>query len=68
MVAEPLDAVDLYHRYALAILPLEAGIGRDIDDLEVASANGSDRLDRRPAQMAARGGEDDDARGHTRHF
>ena len=63
MEAKPLDAVDLDDWDSLAILPLERGIGRDIDEPEVASTNGSDDVDGRPAQMTAGSGVDEDA-GH----
>jgi hypothetical protein len=60
-VPEPLDPVDLDDGYPLAILPLERGIGRDIDDGEVAFAHGSHRFHGRPAEMAAGRRIDDDA-------
>jgi hypothetical protein len=64
VVPKPLDPLDLDDGYPLAILPLEGGIGRDIDDFEAASHHGSHRIDGRSAEMTAGGGVDDDARCH----
>ena len=68
MVPKPLDTIDLDDRYSLAILPLERGIRRDIDDLEAASKDASHDIDCRSAEMTPGGRIDDDARGHEVAF
>ena len=60
VVLETLDAVDLHEGDPLAISPLELGVGRDINVLEVRPAHRAHDLDSRLAQVAARSGVDND--------
>jgi hypothetical protein len=64
-VRERLLARDLDHRYALAIAPLEVGIARDVDLLELEGDLRANLREHRPgclAQVAALGGEEANAR------
>jgi hypothetical protein len=62
LVPEALDAVDLDQRNPLAVPPLEVGIGRDVDKLEIVTAHGPDSLDGGLTEMAPGRRVHDDAR------